>query len=646
MLMFRFVHALLLQYLTHASLGVETSAEFLPNLHQFIPALHHSVDGCRIICHMLSVGTSAKERKNILRYFKGIVPNMSERAEGVWVIDCALDVVDDTVLLDKVIFAELLPNIKEQILHQYSAKIYMHVLNSHDAGIFSANEQDNYSLSGKWILNQTEAAARAGPLSKKDPKQKRLELINCFLMPLMQTISTMPDTMAAMIRSNTGHHLLIEAVREAWRLQHDAEAQAALTAAASEPAKPAAGNKKKQKKGAASAVAADVAAEDDVKAKEELDDDSGPAGPVGPKFPATLAKKIPDVSTHLGYIFDAIVSECARELDPTDASATDARGAKSNPLEDRFGHYVVKRLISALSPPALSFVDKLIAQALEPQLLVLATTNRPAFVLSAILENPALASQAKSLKSKLQPLLAKINTAASSAPVAPAVKQEEAASASASDASSKYVKKNAPTYAAHSTTNAGVTLLAKLVQGLPTDKHPAATAGKKEAAAAAAAAAATSAPVAPAAKPAAPAAPAAAPKSGKKGATPSAAAASASGVVKMETEEEESPAPAAAAPAAAAASAPAAAPSPARGHRRQWTHSNEDGTKESRLHRSSLIPEGEEAEGEADPAQASSARTPAKAKATPAKKATAKKATAAKKKPAAAAAAAGDMEDE
>ena len=126
--MFRFVHALLLQYLSHAPLGVETSADFVPNLHQFIPALHHSVDGCRIICHMLSVGTSAKERKNILKYFKGIVPNMSERAEGVWVLNCALDVVDDTVLLDKVIFAELLPAIKEQLLHQYSSKIYMHPL--------------------------------------------------------------------------------------------------------------------------------------------------------------------------------------------------------------------------------------------------------------------------------------------------------------------------------------------------------------------------------------------------------------------------------------------------------------------------------------------------------------------------------------
>lgn len=613
MLMFRFVHALLLQYLSHAPLGVETSADFVPNLHQFIPALHHSVDGCRIICHMLSVGTSAKERKNILKYFKGIVPNMSERAEGVWVLNCALDVVDDTVLLDKVIFAELLPAIKEQLLHQYSSKIYMHVLNSHDAAIFSPNEQDNYSLSGKWILNQTEAATRPqGPLSKKDPKQKRLELINCFLQPLLQTLSTLPDTLAALLRSNTGHHLVLEAIREAWRLQHDPEAQAALTAASSEPAKPAAG--KKGKKGGKGAAAAPVKEEGDADADEEAkpaagaDDDEAAApaaAAAGSKFPAALAKKIPDMATNLGYIFTALVAECAHELDPSDASATDARGAKANLLEDRFGHYVIKRLLTALEPPAVDFINQLIAEAFEPQLLVLATTNRPAFVLSAVLENPQLASQAASLKAKLKPLLAKIIAASSSAPVVPApTKKEDEMEDDTKPA--KFVKKNAPTYSAHSTTNAGVTLLSKLLQGLPTDKHPSAAQGKKGAAASANTAAAAATPATPAAKPTGAAA-----KSAKKAAAAAAVTAEQE-PVKMEEEDDDS----------AAASTPAVAPSPGRTHRRQWTHTDLDGNKQARLRRSVApsVPEGDEAD---EPAPV--AKTPAKAKATPAKKATAKK---------------------
>ena len=606
MLMFRFVHALLLQYLSHAPLGVETSADFVPNLHQFIPALHHSVDGCRIICHMLSVGTSAKERKNILKYFKGIVPNMSERAEGVWVLNCALDVVDDTVLLDKVIFAELLPAIKEQLLHQYSSKIYMHVLNSHDAAIFSPNEQDNYSLSGKWILNQTEAASRPqGPLSKKDPKQKRLELINCFLQPLLQTLSTLPDTLAALLRSNTGHHLVLESIREAWRLQHDPEAQAALTAASSEQAKPAAGKKKKGGKGAA---AAPVKEEGDADADEETkpaagdDEDAVPAAAAGSKFPAALAKKIPDMATNLGYIFTALVGECAHELDPEDASATDARGAKANLLEDRFGHYVIKRLLTALEPPAVDFINKLITEAFEPQLLVLATTNRPAFVLSAVLENPQLASQATSLKAKLKPLLSKIIAASSSAPVVPVAKKEDEMEDDTKPA--KFVKKNAPTYSAHSTTNAGVTLLSKLLQGLPTDKHPSAAQGKKGAAASANNAAAAATPATPAAKPTGAAA-----KSAKK----AAAATAEQEPVKMEDDESA---------AAAASSTPAVAPSPGRSHRRQWTHTDLDGNKQARLRRSvaPAVPEGDEAD---EPAPV--AKTPAKAKATPAKKATAKK---------------------
>jgi len=267
----------------------------------------------------------------------------------------------------------------------------------------------------------------------------------------------------------------------------------------------------------------------------------------------------------------------------------------------------------------VDFINKLIADAFEPQLLVLATTNRPAFVLSAVLENPQLASQAASLKAKLKPLLSKIIAASSSAPVVPVTKKEDEMEDDTKPA--KFVKKNAPTYSAHSTTNAGVTLLSKLLQGLPTDKHPSAAQGKKGAAASANNAAAAATPATPAAKPTGAAA-----KSAKKASAAAAAAVEEDESVKMESDS-----------AATAAPVPAVAPSPARTHRRQWTHTDLDGNKQARLRRSVApeVPEGNEEEAETAPV----AKTPAKAKATPAKKATAKKSA---KKPASAA---DDMDD-
>lgn len=448
--MFRFLHALLLQYLTHADLANDlASKEFLPNLHQYIPALHHSVDGCRIICHLLSVGTSAKDRKGILKYFKGLVCNMAERQEGVWVLTCALDVVDDTVLLEKAIFAELLPALKDQVAHQYSSRIYLHVLNSHDAGIFAPSEQENYSVSGKWILNAAEAAARAGTmLSKKDPAIKRLELLNAFLLPLLQTLATLPDTLAALVRSNSGHHVVVESVKEGWRLAHDEEALAAAAAP------PAAAPKKKGKA---------VKSEEESKTAEDGEEAAAPAS--GSRFPAALAKKIEQISTQVGFIFDAIATEAATPLDTL--AADDAKGAKGNPLEDRFGHYAVKHLI-ALQPTPDAFLTALL-DSIAPQLVALATTNRPAFVLSSILEKD-LPPHAARLRSDLKPVLKQIVAASGSKPTAPVVAKTEDMEVDEAATKPKFTKKNAPVYNAHSTTNAGVELLAKLMQGLPTEK--------------------------------------------------------------------------------------------------------------------------------------------------------------------------------
>jgi len=469
MIMFRFVHALLLQYLTFAPMS-ETAglagadAAFLSNLAQFVPALHHSLDGCRILCHLLSVQTTAKERKNILKHFKGLIPHMSERAESVSVLSCALDVVDDTVQLDKVIFSELLPHLADQVAHQHAAKIYVHILNPHLASTFSPDEKENYSVSRRWVLQPNDDTAASSssnaadsssstnpsssltPLSKKAPQQKRLELLNLFLLPLLTTLATLPDTLRAVLHSTIGHQLCLEAIKEAWRIVHHDESNAA------------------------------AADDSDVK-----------------QYPAALLKKLPELRQQLEYLFDSIVRECATPVDetksaptpkakdteededgdvdmqpsPTSASSSSATAELVHPLEDRFGHYAIKRLITSMpSPPPHSFVSRLISDAIQPQLVALASRNRPAFVMCAILEAERTLPQAAATLRKHLMAARKEIEAAAQAPVSQQVEAKQ------EDGGKK--RRTGPT------TNAGIQLLVKLMHGQKGKKSNGSNVGKTE----------------------------------------------------------------------------------------------------------------------------------------------------------------------
>jgi pumilio family protein 6 len=137
MLMFRFVHALIVVYLSYCN--DHDTRELCSSLSSYVPTLHHSTDGCRILMHCLSYGT-AKDRKHMIKSFKGLVMNMAERVDGHQLICRALDVVDDTVLLDKFIISELIVGLDGLIDHTNGGKIILHVLSPRNANYFSPKE--------------------------------------------------------------------------------------------------------------------------------------------------------------------------------------------------------------------------------------------------------------------------------------------------------------------------------------------------------------------------------------------------------------------------------------------------------------------------------------------------------------------------
>jgi hypothetical protein len=100
MVMFRFVHGVLMEYFRHAS--QDKCIAMIGHLKGFLPALHHSEDGASVGAYCFAYGTP-KDRKTLVKALKGNAMAYSIHPEAYRIVMRALDVVDDTVLLDKTV---------------------------------------------------------------------------------------------------------------------------------------------------------------------------------------------------------------------------------------------------------------------------------------------------------------------------------------------------------------------------------------------------------------------------------------------------------------------------------------------------------------------------------------------------------------
>ena len=109
---FTMLHDAMLQYYRNVQPGSEEANEFIELLKgdeegDLLKNLAFTPSGALVVCYALANAT-AKDRKLILRAFKGTISMMAWDPHAHKVILTALDVIDDTVLISKQVIPELL----------------------------------------------------------------------------------------------------------------------------------------------------------------------------------------------------------------------------------------------------------------------------------------------------------------------------------------------------------------------------------------------------------------------------------------------------------------------------------------------------------------------------------------------------------
>ncbi|KAI4198157.1 MAG: hypothetical protein LQ350_005444 [Teloschistes chrysophthalmus] len=210
---FTMLHDAMLQYLLNITPGSTEMTDFIELLKgdeegDLLKNLAFTKSGARVVCLALAYG-NAKDRKQILRVYKNTFSAMAYDANAHQVILAAYDVIDDTILLPKTIFPELLgtsstdldDNQRQALLNaitDLNARIpFLYLFAGKAKAILPAEDLD--------MLNTIHAIRTS--TSKKDPNARRKELLTHLSPPLLRCIAADP---ALFITSSFGCQFVTE----------------------------------------------------------------------------------------------------------------------------------------------------------------------------------------------------------------------------------------------------------------------------------------------------------------------------------------------------------------------------------------------------------------------------------------------------
>ncbi len=95
----------------------------------------HSRDGARLTMQALWHGT-AKDRKAVIKSFKGFVPKICAEEHGHMAMMALLDCVDDTKLVGKAVLGEVAADIGAIAESDYGRKVLLHLMSPRDRTYF------------------------------------------------------------------------------------------------------------------------------------------------------------------------------------------------------------------------------------------------------------------------------------------------------------------------------------------------------------------------------------------------------------------------------------------------------------------------------------------------------------------------------
>ncbi|CCI41652.1 hypothetical protein ABG067_004571 [Albugo candida] len=202
-----FVQALLWDYFSHAEYADVVS--IVPNVRDFSLALLATYKGACVVNRCLGFGTT-KDRKRILKCLKDKVLEATNHPSGYLVLQRILDVVDDTVLVQKTILSELNDHLFEVAMHSTGRKVLLQLLSPLNPKYLSPDEIS--LLAPPMIPNNDKATDDSLIVNyKKDPVTKRETYLRGWL-PKLHTMCC--DHMQALMCSKHGRDVLIEVIKE------------------------------------------------------------------------------------------------------------------------------------------------------------------------------------------------------------------------------------------------------------------------------------------------------------------------------------------------------------------------------------------------------------------------------------------------
>ena len=213
---FTMLHDAMLQYYLNLQPGGEEFTEFLELLKadeegNTLKNLAFTESGAHVVCLALAYA-SAKDRKLILRTFKDVMLLLAYDANGHKILLTAYDVIDDTVLISKLIFPELLGKDPPATGQSTSLLDMISNLNARTSVLYPfCGEAKSVMPKNDLILLQEIHEIRKST-SKKDANVRRKELMAHLSPPLLQFIET---NAAALTQTSFGCQFVTEVLLSA-----------------------------------------------------------------------------------------------------------------------------------------------------------------------------------------------------------------------------------------------------------------------------------------------------------------------------------------------------------------------------------------------------------------------------------------------
>ena len=195
---FTMLHDAMLQYYLNVQRDGSEASDFLELLKgdeegDLLKNLAFTESGSRLVCLALAHG-AAKDRKQILRVYKDLFQTLAYDNHGHQIILTAYDVVDDTVMLSKMIVSELTGSDKKANTDpssdpQQTLLVACNNLNARTAILYPFAGRVKSILANSDLKILAEIAEIRKTTSKKDPEVRRKEVVAAFTPGLLNLIA-------------------------------------------------------------------------------------------------------------------------------------------------------------------------------------------------------------------------------------------------------------------------------------------------------------------------------------------------------------------------------------------------------------------------------------------------------------------------